>query len=135
KKNNKASSSPSQEDEIEQLFENITCSNDFFKLKYLEINYQLDMITCIPSCAWKKQAPKHLLSSIKSSFGMFQHIEHKTGQSQSQKFRSLKTSYTNVKCQTDPISSTVVTTETFDEINLASPSPSPVDSDIEDKNV
>ncbi|CAF3642473.1 unnamed protein product [Rotaria sp. Silwood1] len=45
------------------------------------------------------------------------------------------TSYTNVKCQTDPISSTVVTTETFDEINLASPSPSPVDSDIEDKNV
>ncbi|CAF3720657.1 unnamed protein product [Rotaria sp. Silwood1] len=50
------------------------------------------MITCIPSCAWKKQAPKHLLSSIKSSFGMFQHIEHKTGQSQSQKFRSLKTS-------------------------------------------
>ncbi|CAF3570139.1 unnamed protein product [Rotaria sp. Silwood1] len=44
-------------------------------------------------------------------------------------------SYTNVKCQTDPISSTVVTTETFDEINLASPSPSPVDSDIEDKNV
>ncbi|CAF5065028.1 unnamed protein product [Rotaria sp. Silwood1] len=49
------------------------------------------MITCVPSCAWKKQAPKNLLSSIKSSFGMFQHIEHKTGQSQSQKFRSLKT--------------------------------------------
>ncbi|CAF1219848.1 unnamed protein product [Rotaria sp. Silwood1] len=35
--NNEASSSPLQEDEIEQLFENITCSDDFFKLKCLEI--------------------------------------------------------------------------------------------------
>ncbi|CAF5041851.1 unnamed protein product [Rotaria sp. Silwood1] len=49
------------------------------------------MITCIPCCTWKKQAPKHLLSSIKSSFDMFQHIEHKTGEPQAQKFRSLKT--------------------------------------------
>ncbi|CAF3748620.1 unnamed protein product [Rotaria sp. Silwood1] len=49
-KNNKASSSPSQQDEIEQLFENITCSDDSFNLKCLEINYQLDMIICISCC-------------------------------------------------------------------------------------
>ncbi|CAF1634070.1 unnamed protein product [Rotaria sp. Silwood1] len=49
-KNNKASSSPSQQDEIEQLFESITCSDDSLNLKCLEINYQLDIIICIPCC-------------------------------------------------------------------------------------
>ncbi|CAF1194179.1 unnamed protein product [Rotaria sordida] len=49
-KNNKVSSSASQQDEIEQLFENIICSDDSFNLKCLEINYKLDMIICIPCC-------------------------------------------------------------------------------------
>ncbi|CAF3201397.1 unnamed protein product [Rotaria sp. Silwood2] len=95
-KNNKASLSHSQEDEIEQLCQNITYSNALFKLKYLETNYQLDMIIWIPRCAWKKQAPKHLVSSIKSLFGDFQHIECKTDEAQSQIFRSLKT---NIRLQ------------------------------------
>jgi hypothetical protein len=60
-------------------------------LDSLEINNHLDTITCIPCSTWKKQAPKHLLNSIKSSFGIFQHIEQKAGEPLSQRFRSLKT--------------------------------------------
>ncbi|CAF2669463.1 unnamed protein product [Rotaria sp. Silwood2] len=63
-KNSKESSSSTQADDIEQLFENT--------------------ITCIPCSTWKKQAPKHLFTSIKSSFGIFQHIEQKVDEPLSQ---------------------------------------------------
>ena len=41
-------------------------------------------------CPLLHQAPKHLLTSIKSSFGVFQHIEQKVNEPLSQRFRSLK---------------------------------------------
>ncbi|CAF1328431.1 unnamed protein product [Rotaria sordida] len=84
------SSSSSQSDDLEQMFQNITCSNDLYMLKYLEINSQLDTITCIPCFKFKKQAPKHLLSTIKPSFGVFEYVEQDSHQIQSQRFRSLK---------------------------------------------
>ena len=39
--------SSAQRDETEQLFENIKCSDDLLMFKCLEINIQLDTITCI----------------------------------------------------------------------------------------
>jgi len=83
-------SSSTQAGDMEQLFESIKCSDDLFKLNYLEINNQLDTITCIPCSTWKKQAPKHLLTSIKSSFGIFQYIEQKVDEPLAQRFRNLK---------------------------------------------
>ncbi len=83
-------SSSSQSDDLERIFQNITCSNDLYMLKYLEINGQLDTITCIPCFKFKKQASKYLLSTIKSSFGIFEYVEQDPHQIQSQRFRSLK---------------------------------------------
>jgi hypothetical protein len=91
-KTSKESSSSTQADDIEQLFESIKCSDNLFMLESLEINSHLDTITCIPCSTCKKQAPKHLLTSIKSSFGIFQHIEQKMDEPLSQRFRSLKKS-------------------------------------------
>ncbi|CAF4054019.1 unnamed protein product, partial [Rotaria sordida] len=65
-------SSSSQSNDLEQMFQNITCSNDLYMLKHFEINSQLNTITCIPCFKFKKQAPKHLLSTIKSSFGILE---------------------------------------------------------------
>jgi len=84
-------SSCTQADDMEQLFESIKCSNDLFMLRSLEINNHLDTITCIPCSSWKKQAPEHLITSIKSSFGIFQHIEQQANESLSRRFRNLKT--------------------------------------------
>jgi hypothetical protein len=81
-----------QLDNIEQMFNNIKCSNDLYMLKHLEINMQLDVITCIPCLKFKKQAAKHLLNTIKSSFGMFEYVEQDAQQIQSRKFRNLKLS-------------------------------------------
>ena len=64
-----------QSDDIEQLFENIKCSNELYSLKHMEINNQLDTITCTPRLKLKKHAPNRLLSTIKSSFGLFEYIE------------------------------------------------------------
>ncbi|CAF1189379.1 unnamed protein product, partial [Rotaria sordida] len=66
--------SSSQSDDLEQMFQNITCSNDLYMLKYLEI------VSWIPSHVYlilnlKKQALKHLLSTIKLSFGIFEKSE------------------------------------------------------------
>ncbi|CAF3720205.1 unnamed protein product, partial [Rotaria sordida] len=63
--------SSSQSDDLKQMFQNITCSNDLYMLKYLEI------VSWIPSHVYlilnlKKQALKHLLSTIKLSFGIFE---------------------------------------------------------------
>jgi len=41
-----SSSSSTQADDFEQLFESIKCSNDFFMLRGLEINDRLNTITC-----------------------------------------------------------------------------------------
>jgi hypothetical protein len=91
-KNSKESlSSCTQADDMEQLFESIKCSNDLFMLRSLEINNDLDTITCIPCSSWKKQAPKHLITSIKSSLGIFQHIEQQANESLSRRIRNLKT--------------------------------------------
>ncbi|CAF1319093.1 unnamed protein product [Rotaria sordida] len=84
------SSSSSQSDDLEQMFQNITCSNDLYMLKYLETNSQLDTITCVSCFKFKKQAPKHLLSTIKPSFGVFEYFKQDLHQIQSQRFRSLK---------------------------------------------
>jgi hypothetical protein len=84
-------SSIPQSDDIDQLFENIKCSNELYSLKHMEINNQLDTITCTPCLKFKKQAPKHLLSAIKSSFGLFEYIEQDASQVQSRRFRNLKT--------------------------------------------
>ncbi|CAF4369146.1 unnamed protein product, partial [Rotaria sordida] len=65
-------SSSSQSNDLQQMFQNITCSNDLYMLKHFEINSQLNTITCIPCFKFKKQAPKHLLSTIKSSFGILE---------------------------------------------------------------
>jgi hypothetical protein len=89
-KNESSSSSSIRAVEMEQIFESIKRSDDFFTLKILEINNHLDTITCIPCSSWKKQAPKHLLTSIKSSFGIFQHIEQKVDEPLSERFRNLK---------------------------------------------
>jgi hypothetical protein len=78
-------------DENEQLFESIKCADDLFILKSLEINIQIDTITCIHCSTWKKQVPKHLSTPIKSSSGIFQHIAQKIDEPLPQRFRSLKT--------------------------------------------
>jgi hypothetical protein len=83
-------SSIPQSDDIEQLFENIKCSNELYSLKHMEINNQLDTITCIPCLKFKKHAPKHLLSIIKSSFGSFEYVEQDATRVQSERFRNLK---------------------------------------------
>ena len=85
-----SSSSFTEASDMDRLFDSIKCSNDLFMLRGLEINNQLDIITCAPCSAMKKHAPKHLLTSIKSSFGVFQHIEQKVDEPLSQRFRSLK---------------------------------------------
>ena len=85
-----SSTTNSVSDQLEQMFQNITCSNDLYMLKHLEIDSQLDIITCILCSEFKKQAPKHLLSAIKSSFGIFEYVEQDPHQIQSQRFRSLK---------------------------------------------
>jgi hypothetical protein len=90
-KTSKETSSLTQADDIEQLFESIKCLDDLFMLKSLEINSQLDTVTCIACCTCKKQAPKHLLTSIKSSFGIFQYTEQRADEPQSRRFRNLKT--------------------------------------------
>ncbi|CAF3767738.1 unnamed protein product [Rotaria sp. Silwood1] len=56
----------------------------------MEINNQLDTITCIPCLKFKKHAPKHLLSTIKSSFGSFEYVEQDATRVQSERFRNLK---------------------------------------------
>ena len=86
------SSQQSEPVDIEKMFYNIKCSNDLYMLKYLEIDIDSDLITCIPCSKFKKQAAKHLLNSIKSSFGMFEYIEQDIHQLQSQRFRNLKQS-------------------------------------------
>ena len=91
RKESPSSSSLAPAQEHEELFENIKCTGDLFMLKCLEINIQLDTITCIPCSTCKKHAPKHLLTSMKSSFGVFQYIEQKIDEPLSQRFRSLKT--------------------------------------------
>ncbi|CAF4582724.1 unnamed protein product [Rotaria sp. Silwood2] len=71
------------------MFKNIRCSNDLYMLKHLEINSQLDTITCIPCFKFKKQPSKHLLSTIKSSFDIFEYVEQDPHQIQSQGLKSL----------------------------------------------
>ena len=83
-------SSSSQSDDLEQMFQNITYSNDLYMLKHLEIDSQMDTITCILCSKFKKQAPKYLLSTIKSSSGIFEYVEQDPHQIQSQRFTSLK---------------------------------------------
>lgn len=83
-----SSSMPADENEP---FESIKCTDDLFMLKFLEINIPLDTITCIPCFTWKRQAPKNLSISIKSSFGVFQYVAQKMNDPLSQRFRSLKT--------------------------------------------
>jgi hypothetical protein len=63
-----------------------------YMLKYLKINIPLHLITCIPCSNFKKQASKHLLNAIKSSFNMFEYIEKDQHQLQSQRFRNLQQS-------------------------------------------
>ncbi|CAF3275904.1 unnamed protein product [Rotaria sp. Silwood2] len=82
-------SSSSELDDLEQMFQNIRCSNDLYMLKHLEINSQLDTITCIPCFKFKKQPSKHLLSTIKSSFDIFEYVEQDPHQIQSQGLKSL----------------------------------------------
>ena len=77
-------SSSSQSDDLEQMFQNITCSNDLYMLKHLEIDSQLDTITCILCSKFKKQALKYFLSTIKSSVGIFEYVEQDSHQIQSQ---------------------------------------------------
>ena len=67
------------------MFYNVKCSNDLYMLKHLEINIDSDLITCVPCSKFKKQAAKHLLNTIKSSFGMFEYIEQDAHQLQSQR--------------------------------------------------
>ena len=89
-KSQATSSSPS--DDLEKMFLDVKCSNDLLMLKHLEIDIQSDLITCIPCSKFKKQAAKHLLNMVKSSFGMFEYIEQDAHQNQSQRFRNLKQS-------------------------------------------
>jgi ferritin len=91
-KSSKESSSSSviQAGNMDLLIDSIKCSDDFFMMKIFDINSQLDTITCIPCSSYKKQAPKHLLFSIKSSFGMFQYVEQKVDEPLSERFRNLK---------------------------------------------
>ncbi len=84
-------SSP-QLDNVEQMFYNMNCSNDFYMLKHLKINIRVDLITCMHCSKFKKQVSKHLLNAIKSSFSMFEYIEQDQHQLQSQRFRNLKQS-------------------------------------------
>ena len=78
----------SQPDDTEQIFQNIKYSNDLYMLKHLEINAQLCIITCVPGVKFKRQEAKHLLSTIKFSFGMFEYVEQDSDQNQSQRFRT-----------------------------------------------
>jgi hypothetical protein len=68
---------------MEQIFHNVRCSNGLHMLKHLEIDTQFGLITCVP-CS------KYLLSTIKSSFSVFEYVEQDVHKIQSQQFRSLK---------------------------------------------
>jgi len=89
-KTSNESSSFTQADELERTFDCIKCSDDFLMLRRLKINENLNTITCIPCSIWKKQAPKHLSASMKSSFGVFKYIEQKLNEPLSERFRNLK---------------------------------------------
>jgi hypothetical protein len=91
-KNQTPASAQSELVDIEKMFYNVKCSNDLYMLKHLEIDVNSGLITCIPCSKFKKQAAKHLLNTIKSSFGIFEYIEQDVHQLQSQRFRNLKQS-------------------------------------------
>ena len=46
------------------------------------------VITCVPCLKFKRQAAKHLLNTIKSSFGVLEYVEQDSRQNQSQWFQT-----------------------------------------------
>lgn len=79
-------------EELDTMFNEIKSSDDLYKLKNFDINQQMELMTCLPCSKHKMRAPKQLLSTIKSSFGVFKFIEQDAGSNQTQKFRDLKKS-------------------------------------------
>ena len=61
------------------MFQNITCSNNLYMVKHLEINSQLDTITCTFCFQKKKQRqPRNICTviTIKPLCDIFEYVEH-----------------------------------------------------------